>query len=101
MGTNNMPAAENWQQFRDRLFDFIEDRRGVASSFTYRAVYLFMSNCRTAFASHGTHKAKQALDAIIENGTFRLVAESRSDFLAMFPAPHSPEDDVAQSQEER
>ncbi len=101
MGTNNLPAAENWQQFRDGLCAMIEGRRNVASSFTYLEVYLFITHCRTAFASPGSDKAEQALDAIADSGSFRLVAESRTDFLAMFPVAHLPEDHVDQLNENR
>lgn len=86
MSTNTLPPAGNWQEFRDRFFELIESRRPIASAFKYAEVYFFMSRCMTAFNSPGTDKAQKALNAIAENGSFRLVAESRCDFLAMFPA---------------
>ena len=46
---------------------------------------------------YGTDKAQKGLNAIAENGSFRLVAESRCDFLAMFPAADQPADEDNQT----
>ena len=93
MSTNTSPPAGDWQEFRDRFFELIESRRPIASTFKHSEVYFFMSRCMTAFNSPGTDKAQKALNAIAENGSFRLVADSRCDFLAMFPAADQPADD--------
>ena len=93
MSTDTLPPAENWQKFRDRSFEMIESRRPIASTFKHSQVYFFMSRCMTAFKSPGTDKAQEALDAIADDGTFRLVADSRRDFLAMFPAADQPADE--------
>jgi hypothetical protein len=93
MSTNTLPPAGNWQEFRDRFFELIESRRPIASTFKYSAVYFFMSRCMKAFNSPGTDKAQEALNAISDDGSFRLVADSRCDFLAMFPDANQPADD--------
>lgn len=93
MSTNTSPPAGGWQEFRDRSFELIESRRPIASTFKHSEVYFFMSRCMTAFNSPGTEKAQVALNAIAENGSFRLVAESRCEFLAMFPAAAQPADE--------
>ena len=101
MSTTGTPAAKNWVQFRDRLCGLIDERRAVASSFKQLQVYLFLCHCRTALASPGTEEAEQALEAIVEDGSFRLVADSRSEFLAMFPVANPPVDEVGQLPESR
>ena len=93
MSTNTLPPAGNWPKFRDRLFELIESRRPIASTFKYSVVYFFMSRCMTAFNSPGTDKAQEALNAIANDGSFRLVADSRRDFLAMFPTAEQPADE--------
>ncbi len=85
MSTNTTPPTARWPEFRDQLLVLIENRRSIASTFKYSDVYFFMSRCMTAFNSPGTDKAQAALNAIADNGSFRLVAESGRDFLAMFP----------------
>lgn len=85
MSTNSIPVG-CWQEFRDGLFDLIEKRRDIASSFKHLEIYFFIIHCRTAFNSPGTDKAQEALDAIAEDGSFRLVVDLRMDFLAMFAA---------------
>ena len=97
MSTNTIPPAGDWQEFRDWLFKLIESRRLIASTFKYSVVYFFMSRCMTAFNSPGTDKAQAALNAIADDGSFRLVAESRRDFQAMFPAANQPADDGDQA----
>ena len=101
MNTNSIVPVGNWPQFRDGLFELIENRRSIASTFKHSEVYFFITRCRTAFTSPGSDQAQEAQDSIADNGSFRLVAESRTDFLAMFPVAHLPEDHVDQLPESR
>ncbi len=92
MSTNTVPPVAGWPDLRDQLLELIENRRAIASTFKYSEVYFFMSRCMTAFNSPGTDKGQSALNAIADNGSFRLVADSLRDFLAMFPATGQPAD---------
>jgi len=96
MTTNTTPPASNWDEFRGRLFESIERRRPIAATFKYADVYYFVTRCRSASNSPGTDKAQEALDAIAQNGSFRLVAESLDDFLAMLPSIQPLAGQVAQ-----
>ena len=71
----------------------MESRRSIASTFKYSEIYFFVCRCMTAFNSPGTEQAQKALNAIADSGSFRLVSDSRRDFLAMFPAADQPADD--------
>jgi len=70
-------------KFRDLLLRRIESRREIAHTFKTEDVYFFIQDCRKAYGSAGTPEAQEALRAINENGSFRLVADSRSEFLAI------------------
>jgi len=96
MTTNTTPPASNWDEFRGRLFESIERRRPIAATFKYADVYYFVTPSRSASNSPGTEKAQEALDAIAQNGSFRLVAESLDDFLAMLPSIQPLAGQVAQ-----
>jgi hypothetical protein len=95
MNTNPNTRDDPWFAFRDRLFDGIESRRAIACTFEYEDVYHFINRCATAFDFPGTDKAKRALAAIADEGTFRLVSDSFRDFSAMFPTAGSAVDSRA------
>lgn len=96
MNTNNTPRTSSWQEFRARLFELIEKRRPIASSFLYSEIYFFVTRCMSAFNSPGTEKAETALNAIADDGTFRLIANSWREFAALFPTCPQPTDDSNQ-----
>ena len=85
-----MNSKSNWGEFRDHLFDMIESRPDIASTFKHSEVYFFICRSKTAFTSPGTQKAEEALDAIADDGSFRLVKGSLSDFLTMFQVAEQP-----------
>ena len=88
--TMTMNPKDNWGEFRDHLFDMIESRPDIASTFKHSAVYFFICRSKTAFTSPGTQKAEEALDEIADDGSFRLVKGSLSDFLTMFQVAEQP-----------
>ncbi len=93
MNANATPPSGAWPEFRDWLFDLIERRRQTGPFFTDEDVYFFIMDCRAAFTAPGTEKAERALDGIADSGTFRLVASSLRDFLAMIqPAKQTTAD---------
>jgi hypothetical protein len=75
---------KSWPQFRTQLFDIIEKRRAIASIFRYEQIYWFISGCRRLFASPATKEVQDELNAIQDEGTFLLVADSLTKFLTMF-----------------
>ena len=83
--TNTTTRNSGWPEFRARLFELIESRRAIASTFKHSEIYFFITGCMTAFKSPGSEQAHTSLEAIAETGSFRLVSDSLSDFLAMFP----------------
>ena len=75
-----------WIKFRNQLFQAIEERRAKLIAFRLEQFYLLILNCSKLFSTPGTKEAQAALSTIRDDGTFLLVADSLSAFLAMFPA---------------
>jgi hypothetical protein len=75
-----------WIKFRSQLFALIEERRAKLIAFRLEQFYLLILNCSKLFSTPRTKGAQAALSAIRDDGTFLLVADSLSAFLAMFPA---------------
>ena len=82
---NNTTRDSRWPKFRTSLFDLIESRPAIASTFKHSEIYFFITSCMIAFKSPGTAQAQTNLNAIADSGTFRLVEDSLRDFLALFP----------------
>jgi hypothetical protein len=101
MSNNTMPPAANWEEFRGQVFELIENRHAIAATFKYGDIYFFVTRCRHAFISPDSDKGQEALDLIIQNGSFRLVADTWGDFLAMFPPAQPPADEAGQLKNSR
>ena len=83
---------QTWNQFRAQLFTTIDERRSKVAHFKFEKMYFFISYCSKLFASPGTKEAGDALDAICDEGTFLLVADSLTSFLELFPTAETDED---------
>ena len=70
----------------------MEGRRGKPDLFSFEQAHIFINRCSRLFKSPGTAEAEAALKAIADNGTFLLVADSLTAFVAMFPAVEGAED---------
>ncbi len=70
----------------------MEERRSKVALFQIEQVYFFISRCSKLFASRSTAEARGALDAISNEGTFLLVADTLTDFLVLFPTAEADED---------
>ena len=91
--TNDMFMSTNsWIPFRTGLFQTMEDRRAKAALFRCEQIYWFIIRCSKLCSAPGTTEAQDALKQIQDEGTFLLVADSLSEFQAMFqPAKTSEE----------
>lgn len=69
-----------WPQFRTQLFAKIEERRARAAMFRFEQIYWFIGRCSKLVGNPGTREAQQALEAIANEGTFLLVADSLTEF---------------------
>ena len=79
-------SATPWVQFRKNLFEWIEQRWSrTAALFRQEKIHLFIIHCSRLFTAPGTTKAQEAQQAIENEGTFLLVADSLADFWALFP----------------
>jgi hypothetical protein len=97
---NSMTKIMNkpWSEFRSQLFDTMEKRRPKTETFRYEQMYFFIPHCRKLFDTPGTKEAEAALDVVRNEGTFLLVADALTEFLAMFPTSElekaNPESDA-------
>jgi hypothetical protein len=74
-----------WNDFKPQLFEKMEERRARQSMFHTEQIYSFILGCAKQFNVAKKTEAQQAMNKIQDEGTFLLVADSFSEFRAMFP----------------
>jgi len=96
-----MNNTMTWDDFLTILGDKLDQRRRQQEMFRGRQFASFIVNCSHLLHYPGSADANSAMAEIKEEGTFKLVADSVTEFTAMFPGTDSDAEPTSEEVEEQ